>query len=172
MTRSLSYFQESNCVRRAKPTPARIRRNAQGRKLAGRQSRCGGARSRQTFVLLLFFTTWRFFLQMGLIPSFFHVFCARLEGGGVRVRRGGDFFREQRVASGVREEKRREETISLSLSFICSLVRLSALRNLDAFGNGRKPFVASSKWDKSRGPLIKPAWLIVSRLTMSTLKSR
>lgn len=60
-------------------------------------------------------------------------------------------------------EKRR---VNLSL-FHLHTVRLFALGNLDAFGNGRKPYVASCKWDKSRGPLINPAWLIV-RLTMST----
>lgn len=46
------------------------------------------------------------------------------------------------------EKKRRD---NLSLSLICSLVRLSVLRNLDAFRNGHKPYVASCKWDKSRG---------------------
>lgn len=56
-------------------------------------------------------------------PFVFRTFCVRLEGGGsVRVWRGRDFIREQRVASGVREEKKRDEERrdNLSRSFVHS----------------------------------------------------
>lgn len=72
----------------------------------------------------------------------------------------------QLAKSGPRRLRREERSQSLSPSFICSLRRLPALRKLEAFGNGRKPYVASCKWDKSRGTLINPDWLIF-RLTMS-----
>lgn len=116
-------------------------------------------RSRQTFVLLSFLATGSF-LQDGANPTVFRTFRARLEGGGVREVWG---------ASSVSKEWPRaleKRGVNLPL-FHLHTVRLFPLRNLDAFGNGRKPDVASCKWDKSRGPLINPVWLIV-RLTMST----
>lgn len=96
-------------------------------------------------------------LADGPNPSVFRAFHSRSEDGGARG--ASSLSKEWPQAP----EKRR---VNLSL-FHLHTVRFFALGNLDAFGNGRKPYVAGCKWDKSRGPLINPAWLIV-RLTMST----